>query len=52
MLPFLKCIKGGSHENDMLFEVTSTIEKFCGLPDGAINTINKKLLIYIYIYIC
>ena len=42
MLPFLKCIKGGSHENDMLFEVTSIVVKFCGSPDGAMNTINKN----------
>ena len=42
MLPFLVSIKGGSHENDMLFEVTSMVLKFCGSPDSAMNTINKK----------
>ena len=47
MLPFLKCIKGGSHENDMSFEVTSMVVRSCGLPDGAVNTINKTLLIYL-----
>ena len=39
MLPFLEYIKGGSHENKMLFDVTLVVVKFCGSPDGAMKTI-------------
>ena len=39
MLPFLECIKGGSHENTILFDVTSMEVIFCGSPDGTMKTI-------------
>ena len=50
MLPFLKCVKGGSHENNMLFDVISMEVKFCGSPDGTIKTILKIIDIFIKTY--